>query len=462
MEERYDLLVVGGGPAGYVGAVRASKLGMKVALVESAKVGGTCLHEGCIPTKVLLEVAGFMAQASRSEDFGVALGSPNVDWGVLSRHRESIVNRLFLGVQGLLKKNRVDVFSGEGHVVSPEDVIVSGDGQRRLSGSHILVATGSRPRSWPGLPFDHQRVLDSTDAMFLEPSGKTIGIVGGGVVGVEFADIFHSFGASVTILEKTDHLVPTEDPELLGILRKEYERRGMLVRTGCEITGIHTDVDGVRVACIQGGESADLAFDAVLVAVGREARLEGVVDRSLGLPTERGFLKVDGYGWTGISGVYAAGDVTGGLMLAHAASHQAIIAVEKMAGRTPSPFDPLRIPRVVYSHPEVVSVGLSAQEAIARGIPVREGSFPLLGNGRSLIHGEKRGVVRIPADPDSGKILGFQGVGAGLSELVSLGTLSMGLPEGLEILRETVFPHPTVGESLWEAAMDVTGDSVHR
>ncbi len=462
MEERYDLLVVGGGPAGYVGAIRASKLGMKVALVESAKVGGTCLHEGCIPTKVLLEVAGFMAQASRSGDFGVAVGSPTVDWGALSRHRDSIVNRLFLGVQGLLKKDGVDVFSGEGRVVSPEEVVVLGGGQRRLSGAHILVATGSRPRSWPGLPFDHQRVLDSTDALCLEPSGKKIGIVGGGVVGVEFADIFHSFGASVTILEKTGHLVPMEDPEMLGILRKEYERRGMAIRTGCEITGIHPDGDGVRVACVQEGESVDLAFDAVLVAVGREARLEGVVDRSLGLPTERGFLKVDGYGWTGVSGVYAAGDVTGGLMLAHAASHQAIVAVEKMSGRTPPPFDPLRIPRVVYSHPEVVSVGLSAQEAIEKGIPVREGSFPLLGNGRSLIHGERRGIVRISADPESGKVLGFQGVGAGLSELVSLGTLSMGVPEGLEVLRESVFPHPTVGESIWEAAMDVTGESVHR
>lgn len=462
MEEQYDLLVVGGGPAGYVGAIRASKLGMKVALVESAKVGGTCLHEGCIPTKVLLEVAGFMAQAARSGDFGVAVGSPTVDWGALSHHRESIVNRLFLGVQGLLKKNRVDVFSGEGHVVSPEEVVVSGDGQRRLSGTHILVATGSRPRSWPGLPFDHQRVLDSTDALCLEPSGKKIGIVGGGVVGVEFADIFHSFGASVTILEKTDHLVPMEDPELLGILRKEYERRGMVIRTGCEIARIVSDEQGVRVSCVQGGEPVDLSFDTVLVAVGREARLEGVVDGSLGLPMERGFLKVDGYGWTGVSRVYAAGDVTGGLMLAHAASHQAIVAVEKMAGRAPLPFDPLRIPRVVYSHPEVVSVGMSYKEAIGKGIPVREGSFPLLGNGRSLIHGEKRGVVRFPADPESGKVLGFQGVGAGLSELVSLGALSMGVPDGLELLRGTVFPHPTVGESIWEAAMDVTGESVHR
>ncbi|MCL4460094.1 MAG: dihydrolipoyl dehydrogenase [Nitrospirae bacterium] len=462
MDELFDLVVLGGGPAGYVGAIRAARLGMRVALVESGKVGGTCLHEGCIPTKVLLEAAGFVSQAARSDGFGVSVGTPVVNWTVLSRHRETVVNRLFLGVQALLRKNRIALFSGTGRLVSPEEIHVSGEEERRIRTRHVLVATGSCPRPWPGLPFDRARVLDSTDALALAPSGNRIGIVGGGVVGVEFADIFQSFGAQVTLLEKEDQLVPSEDPDLLAILRKEYERRGMDVRTGSSIGKIEVLQDGVKVACVRGALSEELIFDRVLIAIGREARLPAFGDKLSGLPVDRGFLKVDRFGWTGVSGIFAAGDVTGGLMLAHAASHQAIVAVEKMAGKNPAPFDPLRVPRVVYSHPEVVSVGISAREARLSGIPVRQGEYPLLGNGRSLIHGEKRGVVRVFGDPDSGRVLGLSGVGTGLSELVSLGSLAMEIPHGLGALQGTVIAHPTVGEALWEAAMDVTGDAIHR
>ena len=462
MDESFDLVVVGGGPAGYVGAIRAARLGMKVGLVESGKVGGTCLHEGCIPTKVLLEAAGFVTQASRAGEFGVSVGVPSVDWTALSRHKETVVNRLFLGVQALLRKNGVVHFSGTGRLVTPEEVLLSGGEDRCLRARHILIATGSRPRPWPGLPFDRDRILDSTDALGLVPAGNRLGIIGGGVVGVEFADIFQSFGAEVTLLEKEPHLVPAEDPDLLEILRKEYERRGINVRTGMSIVKIEVVQDGVKVTCVRDSVSEELIFDRILVAIGREARLPFFGEQLSGLSTDRGFLKVDCFGWTGISGVYAAGDVTGGMMLAHAASHQAVVAVEKMAGRDPSPFDPLRVPRVVYSHPEVVSVGISAREARSKGIPVRQGEYPLMGNGRSLIHGEKRGVVRVIGDPDSGRVLGLSGVGTGLSELISLGSLAMEIPDGLDALQGTIVPHPTVGEALWEAAMDVTGDALHR
>ncbi|MCL5259210.1 dihydrolipoyl dehydrogenase [Leptospirillum ferriphilum] len=462
MEESFDLVVVGGGPAGYVGAIRAAHLGMKVGLVESDKVGGTCLHEGCIPTKVLLEAAGFVSQVARSGEFGVSVGVPSVDWKTLSAHREKVVSRLFLGIQALLRKNGILHFSGEGQLVSPEEVFVSGGENKKLRASHILVATGSRPRPWPGLPFDRERVLDSTDALRLSPAGHRIGIVGGGVVGVEFADIFQSFGGDVTLLEKEERLLPLEDPDLVDILRKEYERRGMSIRTGVSIETIEVGPEGVKITGVDGSGKKELVFDKLLVAIGREARLPAFGKGFSGLPMERGFLKVDPYGWTGISGLYAAGDVTGGLMLAHAASHQAVIAVDRMAGKNPSPFDPSHVPRVVYSHPEVVSVGISGQEARRKGLSVRQGEYPLLGNGRSLIHGEKRGLVRVFGDPETGRVLGLAGVGAGLSELISLGTLAMQTPQGLLAFQGTIIPHPTVGEALWEAAMDVTGDALHR
>ncbi len=466
MEEKYDLVVLGGGPAGYVGAIRAAQLGMRVCLVEEKKVGGTCLHEGCVPTKVLLEVAGVLEEVARSREFGLTLPTPTVDVEVLARHRNAIVNRLHLGIQSLLRKNSITVLSGRGVLSEGSTVEVregSDQGDRSVSGKHILVATGSRPRPWPGLPFDHERVLDSTDAIGFPVQGKKIGVVGGGVVGVEFSDLFRSFGGEVTLFEKADRLVPLEDPELVEILRKEYERRGMTVLTSCDLTGITPDEGGIRVTFSRENEVRSLWFDAVLVAIGRIANLGGLnVDR-LGLPlSPGGFLRVDSRQWTGLAGIYAAGDVTGGMMLAHAASHQAIVAVEQMAGLNPEPSDPLKIPRVVYSHPEMASIGMTAKEAQKQGMSVREGRFPLLANSRSLIHGERRGMIKVSACPESGKILGFQGIGAGVSELVSLGALAMALPDGLGVLAETVFPHPTVSEAVWEAAADAVGRAIHR
>ncbi len=466
VERTFDLVVLGGGPAGYVGAIRGAQLGMRVCLVEEKKVGGTCLHEGCVPTKVLLEVAGFLEEVARSREFGVSLPPPAIDAEILARHRNSIVNRLYLGIQALLKKNRIEVHAGRGVLADPSTVEVRESPEapsRLLSGKNILVATGSRPRPWPGLPFDHVSVLDSTDAIGFLSSGKKVGIIGGGVVGVEFSDLFQSLGGEVTLFEKADHLVPLEDPELLEILRKEYERRGMAVFTSCDLSRLAPEAGGVRVFFAREKEERSLWFDAVLVAIGRLPNLDALnVDR-LGLPlAPGGFLKVDSRQWTGVGGIHAAGDVTGGMMLAHAASHQAVVAVERMAGKNPEPSDPLRIPRVVYSHPEVASVGITAGDAQRQGLSVREGRFPLMANGRSLIHGERRGMIKIASCPESGKILGFQGIGAGVSELVAMGALAMSLPDGLGVLTGTVFPHPTVSEAVWEAAEDVMGRSIHR
>ncbi len=469
MEISYDLVIVGGGPAGYVGAIRAAQLGMKVGLVEEKKVGGTCLHEGCIPTKVLLEVAGFLNRAARAEEFGVRVEPPVRDPDGVLRHRDSIVNRLYHGVQGLLKKNGVEIFNGKGILTDPGSVSVRA-GDESVSGSgailksrYILLATGSRPKPWPGLPFGEGPVFDSTAALSLDPQGKKVGIVGGGVVGVEFADIFRSFGGDVTLLERENRLIPSEDPEIADLLRKEYERRGIEVLTGCGIVSAQRNSERVRIRVERAGVEETREFDAVLVSIGRVPNLEGLGLEAVPLSrTRAGFLKVDEVQWTGKAGIHAAGDLTGGPMLAHFASHQAIVAVEHIAGKTPLPVDPLRVPRVIYCHPEIASVGLTLREAAERGIEAKEGRFPLLGNGRSLIHGDRRGIVKVVADPKNGQILGFQGIGPGVSEMIALLAYGMGDHKGIFGLLDTVFPHPTVSEAIWEAGADVFDRAMHR
>jgi dihydrolipoamide dehydrogenase len=469
LESPYDLIIVGGGPAGYVGAIRAAQLGMKVGLVEEKKVGGTCLHEGCIPTKVLLEVAGFMNRAGRSEEFGVRVEPPVRDPDGVMRHRDSIVNRLYQGVQGLLKKNGVETFNGKGALGAPGSVSVMAPGVgmnvagKILKGQNILLATGSRPRPWPGLPFGEGPVFDSTAALSFDPQGKKVGIVGGGVVGVEFADIFRSFGGDVALLEREDHLIPSEDPDIADLLRKEYERRGIEVLTGCRIVSAQRVSERVRIQAERDGIEETREFDAVLVSIGRSPNLEGLGLEKVPLSrTGTGFLKVDEVGWTGTPGIYAAGDLTGGPMLAHFASHQAIVSVEHIAGKNPVPVDPLHVPRVIYCHPEIASVGLTLREAEEKGIDAKEGRFPLLGNGRSLIHGDRRGLVKVVANPKNGQILGFQGIGPGVSEMIAILAYGMGDRKGIFGLLDTVFPHPTVSEAIWEAGADVFGRAIHR
>lgn len=468
MGNPYDLVIVGGGPAGYVGAIRAAQLGMRVALVEEKKVGGTCLHEGCIPTKVLLEIAEFLTRSRRAEEFGVHAEPAVPDPDGVARHRGAIVDRLYQGVQGLLKKNRVEIFAGQGSLRDAGSVFVrnadgAAMGTTLLEGRNILLATGSRPRQWPGLPFGEGPVLDSTSALSFDPRGKKVGILGGGVVGVEFADIFRSFGGEVSVLELAEHLIPSEDPEIADLLRKEYERRGIEVLTGCRIALAERVPDGICIHSVRAGAEDVRTFDAVLVSIGRVPNTEGLGLDQVSLErTAGGFLGVDEFQRTATVGIYAAGDLTGGPMLAHYASHQAIVAVEHIAGRKPVPVDPTHVPRVIYSHPEIASVGVTLREAQEKGIEAKEGRFPLLGNGRSLIHGERRGIVKIVADPQTGRMLGFQGIGPGMSELIPLLASEMGDRTGIFGLLDTVFPHPTVSEAIWEAGADVFGRSIHR
>jgi dihydrolipoamide dehydrogenase len=457
-ERSFDLIVIGGGPAGYMGALRASELGMRVALLESGKVGGVCLHQGCIPTKSLLEVSSLIQKTSASAANGLQYDPPRIDFAKIMASGQVVVNRLHQGIKHLLKSGGVVTFESSGRLAGVDKVILSGrSGEQILHADNILLATGSRPKDFPGLPFDHERVIDSSDALSFNPSGKKIGILGGGVVGVEFSQIFTSLGGNVTIFERERSILPGEDPELVSILSRELDRQGVLLRCGVSVGSISRNDQGVSLSIVPAGASTEtfpeeIAVEYLLVAIGRTPNTAGLGLDSAGVILSRDkAVIVDDSGWSGVGGIYAAGDLAGGAMLAHAASHEAIVCVEKIAGLDPDPIDPINVPRVVYTHPEMVSVGLTLEQAQKKGLPAIQKKFPLMANGRSLIHGDRRGIVKVVLDETSGALLGFGGVGPGLSEILPVATLAIGLPDGARRLSHSIFPHPTVAEAIWDA-----------
>jgi len=458
LESSFDLIVLGGGPAGYMGALRASELGMRVALVESGKVGGVCLHQGCIPTKSLLEVSSLIQKTSASASIGLHYDPPRIDFPQIMAFGQSVVNRLHQGIRHLLKTAGVVTFESSGRLAGLGKVILSENSDRQtLHSRNILLATGSGPKAFPGLPFDHERVIDSSDALSFNPSGKKIGILGGGVVGVEFSQIFTSLGGMVTILERESTLLPGEDPELVSILSRELDREGVVLRCGVSVSSIIRTDQGVclsiqPVNALKDVFPEEVTFEYLLVAIGRTPNTAHLNLASAGVTVAPGgAIVVDPSGWTGVDGIYAAGDLIGGAMLAHAASHEAIVCVEKMAGLNPDPIDPNTVPRVVYTHPELVSVGMTLDQAKKKGISAKQKKFPLMANGRSLIHGDRRGIVKVVLDENSGALLGFGGVGPGLSEVLTVATLAIGLPDGADRLSRSIFPHPTVAETIWDA-----------
>ena len=458
-DEEWDLVVLGAGSAGYVGAVRASELGMKVLVLDPGELGGTCLHQGCIPTKVLLEVGGRLRVCDEGSDTGVSYARPVLDAGRLNAFRKSTVDRLSRGIALLFKNHGVTYRKAKGRLDGPGIVLQEGEGPVRLRARNILLATGSMPRLLPAIPFDGSLVLSSTDLLRRESFAGRFAIVGGGAIGCEFAEILSAFGCETHLFEREPRLLPTEDPELGAALEKELSQKSVSIKTGVgRLLFERKKQDGQETAFLSGqtdnGEFS-LTVDCVLVAVGRSPVTESLGLETVGLfPGTGGFLSVSPCGETAVPGVYAAGDLAGGLLLAHKASRQAVIAVESMAGRSPSPYDPTRIPRVVYTHPEVVSIGLTREEAEREGRSVREGRFPLLANGRSLTMGQRRGFIKNVIEEGTERVLGMHGIGPHLSEMMGGMALAMGLSDGLSRLAETVFPHPTVSEALHEAILD--------
>jgi dihydrolipoamide dehydrogenase len=494
--EKFDLVIIGGGNAGYIPAIRASQLGMKVALIEKREgghLGGTCLNVGCIPTKALLQTASLLHDAKNAGEFGVKVSGVEFDYEQAAKRREQVVNQLRRGVQGLMKKNKVTVYNGVGSFIEPKKIKVeTHDGEtEELEAGNVLISTGSAVSTLPGLEFDGDTVISSDDIVTEnEDYPESIIILGSGAVGVEFASMYNDFGTKVTIVELLDRIVPLEDPEISEALKKEFEGRGITVLTStmADPKSLEKAGEGVKIKVAAagqeekeetegeggsyGGEDAPtgdaggggdtLEAECLLVAVGRKTVTEELnLDATNVNISDRGIIEADGYGRTGEDGVYAAGDVIGGYWLAHAAGHEGIIAVEHMAGEDPMPLDQNLVPRVTFCRPEVASFGLTKAQAEEEGYEVREAKFPFRAIGKALIEGEPNGFMKMVVDDETDLILGMHAIGPHVTDLIAEGVFAK-LVEGTpQELGMAIHAHPSLAEIMGETAMAAEGHPIH-
>ncbi len=470
----FDLVVLGGGMGGYAAAFRGSQLGLKVALVEADKIGGTCLHRGCIPTKALIESAEFYARLKKAREFGVTLsGEATVDYAQMARRRDQVVRRMWSGLKSLVAKNHVEYVAGRGRLEGPGRVrvVLDGDdaqpgagGERLLEATDVILATGSRVKSLPGLVSDGQRIVTSDDVLKADRMPASIIVVGAGAVGVEFASMYHDLGATVTLLEYLPAIVPLEDRDVSRELERSFTRRGIRVVTRARFdpAAVAVEDDGVcLVVGPEGGEAGELRAEQLLVATGRAANVEEIGLETTRVEVERGFVKVDDHLRTKEAHVYAIGDLVGGLMLAHTAAHEGIVAAHTIAGEPIEGIDYDAQPRATFCHPQVASVGLTEQECEARGLRTKIGVMPFQAVGKAIIGGDYEGFAKVIGDAESGDTLGVHLVGPHVTDLIaeaSLGALLGATP--WEIAMAT-HPHPSLAEAIGEAAMAVDGRSIH-
>lgn len=467
MNEGHDIVVLGGGPAGYTGAIRAAQLGARVALVESDELGGTCLNRGCIPSKALLHTAAFYRQVRLADRFGVVLdGTPRLDLDGIRQRRDRAVRKLVGGVGTLLEAHGVEVIRGAARVAGPGRVVVSPpDGSERgLSATHLLVCTGSEPlplAAAEGLP--PGAVLDSTSALELDRLPERLLIVGGGYIGIEFASIYAGLGCAVTVVEATPRILGGADAEIVRGLERCLVEQGVRFQTATWVSELRPAPAGRVAATLvaEGAPPQNLLFDRVLVAAGRRARTEGLGLEAAGVRLERGFVAVDDLGRTTAAGIRAAGDVTGPPLLAHRASAQAINAVEDMLGH-PVSHDLHLVPSCVYTSPELAMVGITEEQARERGIPHRVGRFAWAANGKALTEGEEAGLVKVIVGERHHEILGVHILGPHASSLIGEAVLGIGLEATLTEFGSAVHPHPSLSEAIAEAMLDAVGLAIHK
>jgi dihydrolipoamide dehydrogenase len=474
----YDVLVIGGGPGGYVAAIRAAQLGLKTAVVEREHLGGICLNWGCIPTKALLRSAEVFRLARDGAQFGVTGGAPGFDAArIVARSREA-AGRLNAGVGFLLKKNKVDVIWGEARLAGKGEVTVGAAtkppvapqlpppkatlGAGAYQAKHIIIATGARPRVLPGLEPDGRLVWTYFEALKPERFPKSLLVVGAGAIGVEFASFYRTFGVEVTLVEALPQILAAEDAEIAALARKNFEKEGIVIHTATIVAGLEKKADSV-VATLKGpdGATRTLEIERVLSAAGVVANVENLGLETLGVALERGVVKTDGLGRTTVAGIHAIGDVAGGPMLAHKAEHEGVICVEAIAGLPVHPLDKGLVPGCTYCHPQVASVGLSEEKAKAAGFDIRVGRFPYLANGKAVALGETEGLVKTIFDKKTGRLLGAHLVGAEATELIQGFVIAMNLETTEEELMHTIFPHPTLSETMHESVLDAYGRAIH-
>ncbi len=459
----YDLVILGGGPGGYVAAIRAAQLGLKTVLVEREHLGGVCLNWGCIPTKALLRNAEVVRLLGRGREFGFRLDGVHVDYGAAVERSRKVSARLVKGVSLLMRGNGVEVVWGRGQLAGPQTVTVTlnDGGTTTLTARWVIVATGAHPFVLPFMRVDGERVLTSRHALDRRTLPASAVIIGGGPIGLEFATIWRAYGAQVTVVEMMPHVLPAEDVEAAAELSRHLRRQKIKVLTSTRVERVEPTADGAVVHVRGPKGEQKLEAEVALCAVGVRPNSEGLGLEKVGVTTERGWVRVDGWMRTAVPTVYAIGDVNGLLPLAHAASVQGIIAVERIAGLEPAPFDAQAVPRGTYTSPQVASFGLTEEMARAQGMAVRVGKFPFLPNGKALGLGENHGFVKIVADEATGKVVGAVIVGPEATELLPELVLAHAAGLTPQQVAHAVHAHPTLNEAVMEAAHAVFGKPIH-
>lgn len=463
MADTFDLLILGSGPGGYVAAIRASQLGLKVGIVERERLGGICLNWGCIPTKALLRTSEVYHYMTHADSYGLKADNVGFDLGKIVDRSRKVAGQLNAGVKGLMKKNKVQVFEGVGALTGKGKLSVKqGDKTVELEAKHIMVATGARARDLPFAKADGKRIWTYRHAMVPEVMPTKLLVIGSGAIGVEFASFYNDMGADVTIVEMLDRILPVEDAEVSEFMTKALTKQGIKILTQSGLEKLETGANGVT-AAIKGadGKVTSTEFSHAIVAIGIVPNTENIGLEALGVETERGHIKVDGFGRTNVEGIYAIGDVTGAPWLAHKASHEGIVCVEKIAGQDPHPFETWNIPGCTYSRPQVASVGFTEAKAKEAGHDVKVGKFPFIGNGKAIALGEAEGFVKTVFDAKTGELLGAHMVGAEVTELIQGYVIARQLETTEHELMETVFAHPTLSEMMHESVLGAYGRALH-
>jgi dihydrolipoamide dehydrogenase len=460
--QSFDLIVIGGGPGGYVAAIRAAQLGMKTAVVEREHLGGICLNWGCIPTKALLRSSEINHLLQNLEEFGFAADNIRFDLEKVVKRSRKVSKQLASGVGHLLKKNKVTVIDGQGKLAGKETVKVTGKTEATLKSKHIILATGARARQLPDLETDGKLIWSYKEAMVPTALPKRLLVVGSGAIGIEFASFFQNMGSKVTVVEVLDRILPVEDTEISAFVRKALEKQGMRILTSAKLGAVKKSADTVTVSVEANGKTDSIEVDRVISAVGIVGNVEDLGLEGTGVVIDRTHVKIDGFCRTGEPGVYAIGDLAGPPWLAHKASHEGVLCVEKIAGLPDlQPIDWRNIPGCTYCRPQVASVGLTEAGAKQAGHAVRVGRFPFVGNGKAIALGEPDGMVKVVFDAKTGALLGAHMVGAEVTEMIQGYAIARTLETTEAELMHTVFPHPTVSETMHEAVLDAYGRAIH-